>query len=91
MPRQLQYPKNSHDAEHLNDSADVEELFGGAIRQAERHEIRYDGEKVDEVHHSLHELTPAQVTQDFYTYTTVAEVDREEPEVTNNIVNPVKK
>jgi len=58
MSRQLQYPHDPHDAEHLNDATDVLELLGtvaGAV-QPQRQVERQDGQHVDEVQHALKQI-----------------------------------
>ena len=51
MSRQLQYAHDAHDAEHLDDTADVLKLLGAVAGpvQPERQVERQDGEHVDEI------------------------------------------
>ena len=55
MSRQLQYPHDAHDAEDLDDTANVLELFGAVARavEAERQIERQDGKDVDEIQRTL--------------------------------------
>jgi len=56
MASQLQYPKDSHDAEDLDDPTGLLKVGSRFGLQSERHVERHDGEDVDEVEHSLDEL-----------------------------------
>ena len=56
MSRQLQYAHDAHDAEHLDDTADVLKLLGAVAGpvQTERQVERQDGEHVDEIQRALY-------------------------------------
>ena len=59
MSRQLQYPHDAHDAEHLDDASDVLELLGagaGAV-QTQRQVERQYRKHVDKVQRTLKPVT----------------------------------
>jgi len=56
---QLQNPEDPHDPEDLDHAAHVLELVGGVLvglQEEQRHEVRHDGEEVDDVEATLEEL-----------------------------------